>query len=225
LRSGAAPYRGRIGFAQTQRSAEELAEEKRRDRLARRQLAASPELMAVSVAFLFIFGFAVRFEPVALIFGSLVYGIFGWLLLLNGDAIVGSLIVVALGLTTLALLSERLDLEETSLWWTLPGLLVVTAETAMSYNHYRRREGDISRYISRTMILNPLLVAALSLVLASVIRWLTQVDGRVEWPWYSTTIIVLGVGWFAGLLMIRRTATPAERRRYNPGQRMLPPPS
>jgi hypothetical protein len=225
LRSGATPYRGLDGFAQTQRSAEELAEEKRRDRLARRQLAASPELMAVSVTFLFIFGFAVRFEPVALIFGSLVYGIFGWLLLLNGDAIVGSLILVALGLTTLALLSERLDLEETSLWWTLPALLVVTAETAMSYNHCRRRKSDISRSIGRTMILNPLLVAALSLVLASVLRWLTQVDGRVEWPWYATTIIVLAVSWFAGLIVIRRTATPAERRRYNPGRRMLPPPS
>ncbi len=207
-----------------QRTAEEIAAEKRRDRLAKRRLAASPELMAVSVTFLLVFGLAVRFDPIILIIGSLIYAIFGWLLLANGDAIVASLALGALGLATIVLLSERLEVDENSLWWILPALVVVGAETAISYNHFRRRESDISRGTGQLIVVNLVAVIAVSVVLAWVIRWLTEFDGRVEWPWYAATIILLAAGWFASLIVLRRTATPAERRRYNPGQRMLPPP-
>ncbi len=128
------------------------------------------------------------------------------------------------GLTCLGFLSGRLDIDEDSLAWIVPALLIVCAESAISYNHFRRRQSDISIQIVKALAINIVSVVALSAVLASAIRWLTQVDGRVEWPWYATTIVGLALAWFAGLIVIRRTATPAERRRYNPGRRMLPPP-
>ncbi len=180
--------------------------------------------MAVSVTFLLCFGLAIRLDPVGLIFGLLLYGIFGWILLSTGNSVAASLLLGALGLSTAGMIAERFDVEDDSLWWMIPALVIVIAEAAISYNHFRRRQSDISMRISQTVAINTASVIALSVVLATLTRWLTQVDGRVEWPWYATTIVGLCACWFAGLIVIRRTATPAERRRFDPGRRMLPPP-
>jgi hypothetical protein len=213
-----------VGLGATLRTTEEIAEDNKQRRLALRKLAASPELIAVSVVFLILFGLASDFNPVALIFGTAIYGIFGWIFLSNGDAIVASLLLLGLGLTCFGFMTARLSIDESSLAWIAPALLIVCAETAISYNNFRRRQSTISVQIGRTSAINIISVVALSVVLASAIRWLTQVDGRVEWPWYATTVVGLALGWFTGLIVIRRTAGPAERRRYNPGRRMLPPP-
>ncbi len=211
-------------FTQNTQTAEELAEEKRRNREALRSLAAKPELLAVATVFLLTFGIAIDFDTIGLILGAILFVVFGWIYLFSGDSIVASVLLLILAITSVAVLTERVEVDDGSLWWVLPMLLIILADTATSYSGFRRRGSEISTRIGQTLLLNVAAIVAATMVIAVIVRWLTRVEGRVEWPWFASTVIVLVTGWFAALVVLRRTATPAERRRYLPGRRMLPPP-
>lgn len=213
-----------IGFGAAAKTEEERKEERRIERLALRQLAASPELVSLAVLFFFIFGAAIRFNIVGMIFGLAAFALGSWIFLANGDSLLACLLLLGFGLMTWIWLADPVDLDTSSLFWILPALTMVLVEFALSFNHFRRRRGEMSRTIPGLMASNAVAVVGLSVIVAFIGRSIAERDGRVEWPWFATASFVLAAGWLAGLQYLRRTSLPPDRRRFNPGRRMIPPP-
>jgi hypothetical protein len=198
--------------------------QRRQDRLARRALAASPELLTLWVTFLALLVWAFEGDAAGIVVSSAVLGIFAWILLANGDSLVSCLLLLAIGTLTATVVSASVSPEPDRLWWVLPGLVIVAAEAAISHNHLRRRQGDISRRVQRMYVENLVVVSAGAVGLAWMLQRLTQTDGQVEWPWFATMVIVLAAVAVIGLTTLGGRALPADRRRYGPGRRVLPPP-
>ncbi len=163
-------------------------------------------------------------DAAGIVVSSAVLGIFAWILLAKGDPLVSCLLLLAIGTLTATVVSASVSPEPDRLWWVMPGLVIVAAEAAMSYNHLRRRQGDISRRVHPMDVENLVVVSAAAVALAWILQRLTQADGQVQWPWFATTVIVLAAVAVIGLATIRRRALPADRRRFSPGRRVLPPP-
>ncbi|NNF54503.1 MAG: hypothetical protein HKN03_08680 [Acidimicrobiales bacterium] len=208
----------------------QIKDEKRRDREALRRLAAAPEMvMCGFVVFVAIVAATATSDPegqiILIIILSALAALFGWLAVRSGDAIIYTLVLGAAGFLTAIALGATLNLDVQSLWWIVPAVVVIAFENAFTYNYYRRRSGDISATVRTTHLQNMGAIVAGSLVLAVTLRWLTNRDGQVSWIWYATvlsTAIVLSIG---SLITIRRRALPADRRRFSPGRRMIPPPA
>ncbi len=220
-RTGASPVAPRFN---TQRNPDEIKAERTEDRAAKLSLAAKPEIIAVGITFSLLWIVVVDGELLPVLIGLGVFALFGGIFMAGGDTVIASLQLGAVGILTAAVLGDTLRIESDSLWWLLPGLVLIGCEAAATYNNYRRRDGEISARIPRSGAQNLVAVVLMSLVLATIARELTQLDGRVEWPWFATVVIVFTLALIAALLVIRRSATPADTRRFNPGRRMLPPP-
>ncbi len=208
----------------------QIKDEKRRDRVALLRLAAAPEMVMCGVVlFVAIVAATATADPegqiIMIMIMSALAALFGWLALRSGDAIIYTLVLGAAGFLTAIAMGATLSLDPQSLWWILPAVVVFSFENAFTFNYYRRRTGDISTAVRTTHLQNVGVVVAGSLVLSVVLRWLTNRDGQVSWIWYATvlsTVVVLAIG---TLITIRRRALPADRRRFSPGRRMIPPPA
>ncbi len=198
--------------------------QRRQDRLARRALAASPELLTLWVGSFTLLVWVFEGDAAAIVVSSTVLGIFAWVFLAKGDTLVSCLLLLAIGTLAATVVGASVSPEPDRLWWVMPGLVIVVAEAAMTYNHLRRRQGDISRRVTRMNVENLVLVSAAAIALAWMLQRLTQADGQVQWPWFATTVVVLAAAAIIGLGTIRRRALPADRRRFSPGRRVLPPP-
>lgn len=237
----AAPWAGPVRLPPTGRHATALGlivakteaqikDEKRRDRIALQRLAATPEIVMCGVVlFVAIVATTAPSGPdgqiILILIMTAVAALFGWLALRSGDAIIYTLVLGAAGFLTAVSMGATLSLNPQSLWWILPALVVFVFENAFTYNYYRRRTGDISAAVRTTHLQNVGVVVFGSLVLSVVLRWLTNRDGQVSWIWYATVlsaVVVMAVG---TLITIRRRALPADRRRFSPGRRMIPPPA
>ncbi len=188
-------------------------------------LAANPEIIAIALTFFVLWVSLADGAILAAVLGFAVFVVFGGIYMAGGDSVIASLQLGAIGLLAAVFVGNTLDAELDSLLWLIPGLIVVACEGGATYNNYRRRDGEISARIPRSGAANIVGIVAMSIVLASITRALTQLSGKVEWPWFAITIAVLALGFFAAMVVIRRSATPADIRRFNPGRRMLPPPS
>lgn len=217
--AGAAP----ASFS-SKKSPEELKEERSANRAAMLSLAAKPEIIAIGIAFSLLWILLVDADILAALIGLAVFALFGGIYMSGGDSVIASLQLGAIGMLTAAFLGDTIEVETDSLWWVLPGLMVIACEGGATYNNYRRRQGEISARIARSAGQNLLAVTLMAIVLASVARELTQLEGQVQWPWFAAAIIVFALGFVAAMLVIRRSAAPADTRRFNPGRRMLPPP-
>ncbi len=208
----------------------QIKDEKRRDRAALQRLAAAPEMVMCGVVLFVAIVAATGTSPpegqiILIMIMSALAALFGWMALRSGDAIIYTLVLGAAGFLTAIAMGATLSLNPQSLWWILPAVVVFAFENAFTFNYYRRRNGDISAAVRTTHLQNVGAVVAGSLVLSVVLRWLTNRDGQVSWIWYAmvlSTVIVLSVG---TLITIRRRALPADRRRFSPGRRMIPPPA
>ena len=239
--SPAAPWVGPVRLPPTGRHATaagviiaktdaQIKDEKRRDRAALQRLAAAPEMVLCGVVlFVAIVAASATSDPEAqiilIMIMSALAALFGWLALRSGDAIVYTLVLGAAGFLTAVVVGATLDVDFQSLWWILPPVVVIALENAFTFNYYRRRSGDISRVVRTTHLQNLGAVVAGGLVLSATLRWLTNRNGQVSWIWYATvlsTVVVLAIG---TLVTIRRRALPADRRRFSPGRRMIPPPA
>ena len=221
-RSGAAP--APAGFA-LPINEEQRKEERSANRAAMLSLAAKPEIIAIGVTFVVLWVAVVDGGGIlAVLLGLLVFVAFGAIYMSGGDSVIASLQLGAIGILAAVFIGDTLRIELDSLLWLIPGVVVIACETGATYNNYRRRDGEISARITRSSTQNLVAIAAMSIVLASIARALTQLGGRVEWPWFAVTIVALALAFLAAMLFIRRSATPADTRRFNPGRRMLPPP-
>ncbi len=209
---------------------EEKAEDKARDRNALQRLIATPEIVAscVWLFLMIVFGTAdaagsgafVLILVITAITALLVY-----LTLRSGDSVIVGLILAGTGFFTALTLGVTISVPRGSLWWLLPALAIIATENAISFNFYRRRSGEISRAIQRTQAQNLGATLVGSVLLGLFLRTLSGGNGQVSWIWFaavSATIAALVIG---SLVVVRRHAVPADRRRFSPGRRMIPPPS
>lgn len=212
------------------KSEEQIKEEKRKDRAALQRLAAAPEIVLCAVI-LFVAIVAATAtsnqggQVILIMLLSALAAFFGWLALRSGDAIIYTLVLGAAGFLTAVAMGATLSLDPQSLWWVLPAIVLIGFENAITFNYYRRRNGDISAAVRKTHLQNLAGVAFGSLVLGALLRWLTNRDGQVSWIWYATVLSTATVLSIGSLITIRRRALPADRRRYSPGRRMIPPPA
>lgn len=208
---------------QRERHNDAIEQERQANRRAAVQLIATPEwlaLIAVCAALLVLLSASL----LLFLMGAVVAATFGWLYLSSGDALAAVLIVGGIGLLTAAALGDSLGLGGGRLWWVVPGLVMTTVDGAITYNQYRRRVGEVDRRILLAAWGNVASVLAVATGLAWLLQRIAERDGRVTWPWFATVSLALATAGFAGLLWLRRRATPADRRRYTPGRRLLPPP-
>lgn len=225
LSSTRPPRLGAVGRGLPNPTGESRRERSRQDRLARRALSASPELLTLWVGSFSLLVWAFEGNAASIVLSSAVFAIFAWAFLANGDSLVSCLVLLAIGTLTAVVVSAEVSPEPDRLWWVMPGLVIIAAESALSYNNFRRRQGDISRSVTRMHLENLVIVSAGATGLAWVLQRLTRSEGRVQWPWFATTIVVLALTAVLGLGTLRRHALPADRRRFSPGRRVLPPPS
>lgn len=208
---------------QRERHTDAIEQERRANRRAAVQLIATPEwlaLIALCVALLVLLSASL----LLFLLGAAVAATFGWLYLSSGDALAAVLVVGGMGFLTAATLGDTFGLNGGRLWWVVPGLVMTTIDGAITYNQYRRRTGEVDRRILRSVWANVASVVAAATGLAWLLQQIADRDGRVTWPWFATVSLALAGAGFAGLLWLRRRATPADRRRYTPGRRLLPPP-
>lgn len=196
---------------------------RRRDRRAILHLVATPELLTLIMVITGLLA-VLSGVPAAFLVAWAVVGGFGWLYLSSGDSFIAAMIIAGIGILTALVMSQELEIEGGQLWWTTPGLAMVAAETALTFNQYRRRKGEISNEIVLIVWQNVTIVIASALSLGWVLQRIADRTGRVTWPWFSLVSITLTATALLGLLALRRRATPADRRRYTPGRRILPPP-
>lgn len=196
---------------------------RRANRRAAARLIATPEWLALTIGgavLLVILSDAL----LTFLMAAAVAALFGWLHLSTGDGVVATILVGGTGFLTAFVLGQSLGLEGGRLWWILPGVVMVSTDAAITYNQYRRRDGGVDGRILGAAWSTIALVGASATGLAWLLQRVSEHDSRVTWPWFGAVTVALAIAAFTGLLWIRRQAFPADRRRYLPGRRLLPPP-
>lgn len=201
----------------------DTANPRRADRRAVNELIATPELLLVILTVTGLVA-ALSGGPAAFLVAMAVVAGFGWLYLSSGDSFFAAMIVAGIGFCTAIAMDQDLDIDGGRLWWLVPGLVMVGSETALTFNQYRRRNGEVSGEIVLIGWQNMALVLASATGLGWALQRIADRGGRVTWPWFGFVSITLAGSAMVALIGLRRRALPADRRRYTPGRRVLPPP-